>query len=226
MRAMTPAQIAIPFPNQPSFKDEDYLVSNCNNVIFNAIVSWPNWAYPVYRIKGPKGSGKTHLSQIWQRLSGATLIQTSQLSSHIEQIANNPNHIILENLDEAVDQNVLFHLYNLVRAENKNMLITSSSSFSDWNLSLPDLVSRLRTVPVLEISEPDDDLIRMVLMKLSSDRQIQLNLNVIEYLIPRIERSFEAIQKCVLALDEHSLREKRKITIPLAKKILDNADVG
>ena len=217
---MTPAQIAIPFPNTPSFKDEDYLVSNCNSNVFNAVSQWPNWAYPVYRIEGPRGSGKTHLGKIWQRQTGAKLIEANDLADHLEGYAKNPTHILVENIDHTIGEDDLFHLYNLVRAENKNMLMTSTCSLAEWNLTLPDLISRMSTVPVFSISEPDDQLMRMVLMKLSSDRQIQLNLNVIEYLLPRIERSFEAIQRYVLALDEYSLREKRKITIPLAKKII------
>lgn len=221
---MTPAQIAIPFPNTPSFKDEDYLVSSCNSDVFSAISQWPNWAYPVYRIEGPKGSGKTHLAKIWQRQTEATLIEAHEIAARLEGYAQNPTHIIVENIDQNTGEDDLFHLYNLVRAENKNMLMTSTCSLAEWRLSLPDLISRMSTVPVFSILEPDDQLMRMVLMKLSSDRQIQLNLNVIEYLLPRIERSFEAIQRYVLALDEQSLREKRKITIPLAKKII--ADIN
>jgi chromosomal replication initiation ATPase DnaA len=84
---------------------------------------------------------------------------------------------------------------------------------------LPDLVSRLRALPVVELAAPDDTLLRAVLVKLFVDRQLAVDESLIRYLVARIERSFAAARAAVAALDREALRQRRPVTRALAAEL-------
>ena len=100
------------------------------------------------------------------------------------------------------------------------MLITLRSSLRNLSITLPDLRSRINSIPSFEINEPDDDLLGAVLIKLFFDRQLKVDHDVILFLLKRIERSFSSLNKVVKELDNAALDQKRKITIPFVRSIL------
>lgn len=128
--------------------------------------------------------------------------------------------VILEDADEGINEVSLFHLYNAFAREGGHLFMTAKSAPSNWNLALPDLKSRLATVTLTELSAPDDTLLAALMVKQFQDRQIQVEPKVIAFLIKRIERSFEAIVEVAEQLDRAALKDKGRITIALAKKIL------
>nr|WP_277346063.1 DnaA/Hda family protein [Sneathiella chinensis] len=128
--------------------------------------------------------------------------------------------IVLENVDATTDEEKLFHLYNLVKENSGFMILTSRTGPAQWDLGLPDLKSRMGAIQIVRITEPDDSLFAAVLLKLFTDRQLSVSPDVLQYLIARLERSFGEAQRVVAAIDELSLAEKRKITIPLVRNLL------
>ena len=130
--------------------------------------------------------------------------------------------ILLEDVETARGiEAQLFHLLNLVRTASTCWLVITARGWPDgWGLRTPDLLSRLRLAPAVEIAEPDDALVRAVLVKLFIDRQLVVDTSVVEYLALRIERSLEAAREVVEALDREALTAGRRITRPMAGDVL------
>ena len=123
----------------------------------------------------------------------------------------------------ALDERALFHLLNLIREEEAFLLITAQAAPGRWGVALPDLASRLRAVPTVALSAPDDALLRAVLVKLFADRQLGVDMSLVGYLATRIERSFAAARAAVEALDREALRMQRPVTRALAAELLREA---
>jgi chromosomal replication initiation ATPase DnaA len=128
--------------------------------------------------------------------------------------------VVLEDLSASrVQEAVLFHLLNLARVEGAFLLVTSSWRL-DRGYALPDLASRLREIPTVEVGSPDDALLAAVLVKLFADRQVVIDHDVVSYLLPRMERSFAAASALVGRLDAAALSRGRAVTRPLAAEVL------
>ena len=128
--------------------------------------------------------------------------------------------------DTAFDETALFHLVNAVRENGGSLLITTRRWPSSWKVSLPDLLSRVKSAPTIEIAEPDDSLLSGVILKLFADRQLMVDPNVVSYLVSRIERSLATAQSVVERLDKAALESKSRITRQLAATVLTEMDQG
>jgi chromosomal replication initiation ATPase DnaA len=199
-------QIPLTFPLTPSLAREDFLISDCNREALAWIDRWPYWNAPALYIYGPEGSGKTHLASIWKATSGSK----GQLVEDFDAIAGN-----------RAQEEVLFHLYNRVRETPGSLLITGSKPMALYKFAIPDLASRFKSCPQVALGLPDEDLLRVLLVKLFSDRQMRIDVGVIEYCVTRMERSFAAAQDIVARLDNLSLTEKRPITTAMARMVLN-----
>ena len=116
----------------------------------------------------------------------------------------------------------LFHIYNHMKESDGHLLLASETVPKELRFSLPDLGSRLRSVPLYHIDQPDDALLTAILVKMFSDRNLRINADVLNYVTPRIERSFAAARAFVDAADQRALATKRGITIPIAREVLIN----
>src|SRR6056300_2074176 len=100
-------------------------------------------------------------------------------------------------------------------AERKhNFMFTSNISINDINFKLPDLKSRLLSIPQINIGLPDDELLKSVIIKQFLDKGVLVEFEVINYLMNRIDRSFDSIIKIVNEINNLSLEKSKKITIP------------
>lgn len=207
-------QIPLALKHTPSFDMADYIVSSSNADAVAMLENWQNWQGHVAAVIGPKASGKSHLVQGWAEEQGALLIRPT------DDIGAIPNQslIVLDDADdETVEEEWLFHLFNWVKEVGGKLVLTAKEDPNRWSPDLPDLRSRLATVTVGRISEPDDLLLTALLVKLFSDRQLQVDLSVIDYALPRLERSFIAAHRFVERADESALAKGRKITKALVK---------
>lgn len=118
-------------------------------------------------------------------------------------------------------QEGLFHLLNTIREQQGSLLLISRQSPARIDVGLPDLKSRLRALPAVEIPAPDDDLLRGILIKMFNDRQVSISADVVDYMVLRMERSFNGARHLVDRLDRLALSEKRAITIPFVRRVLD-----
>ena len=218
-----PRQLALALPHAESFAREDFLTGNSNDAALATIERWPDWADRTLVLTGPEGAGKSHLATIWAEKAGARRVSARALGETDLLAALATGALVVEDASAQLDERALFHLLNLVREEEAFLLMTARSAPSGWTIALPDLASRLRAVPRVAVSAPDDALLRAVLVKLFADRQVAVDESLIGYVATRIERSFAAAQTAVETLDREALRLKRPVTRPLAAEMLGGA---
>jgi len=224
--AEPPRQLPFDLPHEASLSRDDYLLGVSNRAAFELLERWPDWPAPVVVVAGPVGSGKTHLVRAFQEETGAAVISAPDLTEAVvEGIAAAPASVV-EDAHLGVSDTALFHLLNAARQAGKTVLITSRTWPASWKIELPDLMSRLRAATPVEILEPDDDLLRRVLVKLFADRQIAVDQGVVDYLVVRMERSLDVAMRAVEAIDREALAGSGKITKPLAGRVLENVHKG
>lgn len=218
----TPAQLPFELPHVAALGREDFLVGESNRAAYELVVQWPDWPSPFALIAGPVGAGKSHLVSIWRDISSASVIRARDLASAGAVALGQKGAVAVEDAHEpGLDQTALFHLMNAAREAGHSVLLTSRSWPASWDLTLPDLASRLRLATPVDVQEPDDDLLRRVLIKLFADRQIPVDASVVEYLVVRMERSLEAANTIVAELDRVALAAGRKVSRKLAATLLD-----
>ncbi|MEQ9145334.1 MAG: DnaA/Hda family protein [Parvibaculaceae bacterium] len=215
-------QLVLELGHRPASGREDFLVAPPNETAVATIDAWPDWPDRIVSLSGPEGSGKTHLAEVWRASANAASVAPGDLVDTAIPDLVARRALILEDLGplDPSKERALFHLVNLVRAEEAFLLITSRNPLARIQLRLPDLVSRLRAVPHVELGPPDDALLAGILVKLFADRQLRATPAVISYLASRIERSVAAAREAVAALDRASLSGKRPVTVPLAAEVL------
>jgi len=215
-----PRQLAFALDHSESFARDDFLTGPSNETALALIERWPDWPSRMMLLVGPEGSGKSHLAAIWARMAGARVAAARTLDSAAVPAALATGALVLEGLGpNAFDERALFHLINLMREEGAFVLATARSAPASWQLELPDLASRLRLAPVINLAAPDDALLRALIVKLFADRQLAVDENVVVYLATRIERSFAGARAAVEALDREALRLQRPVTRALAGQL-------
>ncbi|MGU3361829.1 hypothetical protein ACLBWX_15975 [Methylobacterium sp. M6A4_1b] len=228
-----PKQLAFDLPADPRYGREDFLVGPANEAAYALIEAWPNWPDTVCLLTGPPGSGKSHLASIWATRSHAWTAQASEITAATVPRFLSNGALVIEDIDRAGvdgtaprDEAALFHLLNLARERGCPVLVTSATSVEGLGLTTADLRSRLRLAPGATILPPDDALLRAVLVKLFVDRQLVVDLAIVEALALRIDRSLGRAREVVTALDRDALSRGRRITKPLALAVLQRLGFG
>lgn len=217
------SQIALTFPHIPSYATEDYIVSACNRAAYDAMIRWPNWQDKLMGVVGPVASGKTHLAHIWAKAAGASFIPPEQLGTQDSSFWYGGSECaVLDGIAATASHEALFHLINYARAHQKFLLLTHTDPLSLFPSTLADLRSRLSAIPSVLLDLPDDAVLAAVLAKAFSDRQVKVNMEVIQYIINNSERSFDAIQRIASLIDTEAMSRKRAITLPFVREILTN----
>ena len=220
---MTAQQIPLSFEHRHALDAEDFVVAEANRDAVAWLDRWPDWPGRSLALYGPPSSGKSHLAHVWQHRSGASLIAASVLTvANVVDALATDHRLVVEDADRGVDEEALFHVINLVREEDGFLMLTGREAPARWSVGLPDLASRLAAIPAVAVTAPDDELLAAVLVKQFDDRQLRVADDVVEYLVMRMERSFAAIGSLVESLDSLSLAERRNITVPLARRVLEH----
>ena len=174
----------------------------------------------VSNIFGPLGSGKTHLMSILKNKTSTLEIQSNELDDKIFFEFKTREVLIIENFNGKVPENLLFSLWNVALQDNKYLLITSTKPISAYKFKLPDLKSRASSSLMIGINLPSDDLISVILAKNFSDKQIKVEKKHIDYIIKRIDRSYEKISQFISILDKYSLKKGNPFSLKLIKEVL------
>ena len=217
-----PKQLVLDLPLRPALGRDDFFVSSANQQAVAVIDKWPDWPNPVQILTGPQGCGKSHLGEVWRQASSARKISAAQLD--IEQLPFylEKGALLVEELPgDNLDETALFHLINLTREQGAFLLLTALEPAAMWNITLPDLASRLAGAGSVALAEPDDILLRAILIKQFSDRQIMVDETIISYMVARMERSARAARELVAEIDNEALRQKANITRPFVSAIMN-----
>ena len=213
-------QSIIRFNYDQNFTDDDFYVSKSNEHIFLLLNKWPKWEKNFLNIIGEKFSGKTHLSNIFiRKFKGIKLDSSSLKNDDLIKIKIHEN-IILEDLDENVDEKLLYSLLNIIDLDNKYIIVTSNIPIVDIKFSLNDLKSRTKNFLLQNIEKPDDNLVFALILKNLSDRQISIDKKLIDFIIKRIDRSYSKIFDFIYKVDELSLKKKKPIDLKIIKEVL------
>ena len=213
-------QQIIKFDHEKNFKYEDFYLSKSNEHVFNLLNSWPKWEKNFVNISGEKFSGKTHLIDIFlKKFKGVKFNSKSFSNKNLNELKVHEN-IILENLTESVDEKLIYTLFNIIDQDNKYLIVTSNEPIINIQFKLDDLKSRTKIFLIQSIEKPDDELIYALLLKNFSDRQIVIEKKLVNYIIKRIDRSYDKIFDFIYKIDEISLKKKKPIDLKIIKEVL------
>ena len=214
-------QLLLNFDYQQNFKDDDFYVSKSNSHVFEMLKQWPKWEKNFLNISGNKNSGKSHLINIFlKRYKGIKLDSKDLNNEKLKEIKIFEN-IILEDLDTNVDEKLLYTIFNIIDQDNKYLIITSIKPIVEIKFNLEDLKSRTQNCLLMNIEKPDDDLMFALILKNLSDRQITLDKKLIDYIIKRIERSYDKIFDFIYKIDRISLKKNKSIDFKIIKEVLE-----
>jgi len=213
-------QLILKFPSRQVYKKEDFYVSPSNQDAYDFINSWPKWIKRIVNICGPSGSGKSHLASILKNKVSCLKINSRELNEKVFLNFKTKETLIIENLNEKIDEKLLFSVWNAALQDNKYILITSKKPINLFKFKLDDLSSRANSCLVISIKLPSDDLISVILAKNFSDKQIKVEKKHIDYIIKRIDRSYEKISQFILILDKYSLKKGSPFGLKLIKEVL------
>ena len=213
-------QLILNFDIEQNFKDQDFYVTKSNEFSFKLINSWPKWEKNFLNLIGQKFSGKTHLVNIFlEKFKGIKLEAKELTNDSLKQIKIFEN-IIIENFNDQIDENLFFTLLNIIDQDNKYLILTSTKPIVEHVFKLDDLNSRSKNFLLSVIEKPSDDLMFALILKNLSDRQISINKKLIDFIIKRIDRSYEKISRFISTLDKYSLKKGSPFTLKLIKEVL------
>ena len=201
--------------NLQEIKDSsNFFVNSTNSDPYNVLIH--NNVINNIFLKAPNKSGKSHLINIWKKNNKAILY-----NYNIKEILDSKKNVAIDNLFINIKEEHIFHIINHCKNENLKIFITSNINMNEYDFKLIDLKSRLKTFYHVSILNPDDEMVKIIITKLLNEKQFIIkNPEIFEYLVKRIERTYESIYNFVSKLDKLSLEKKRQLTIPLIKEIL------
>lgn len=207
------SQLPLDLEYRPALDMADFVIAPGNRDAVAWIDRWPDWPSHALAIHGPRGSGKSHLAHVWQARSGAVFL--ARASDEM------PPAVALDE-PQGWPEDALLHLYNGLREAGGHLLIVSETPPARWPVALPDLASRLASVPAVALAAPDDDLLVAVMAKQFADRGLEVNEDVLRYVASRVERSFAAAADMVTRIDRAALAQQRRVTLALARDCLSS----
>ncbi|NDF12284.1 MAG: hypothetical protein EB060_05685 [Proteobacteria bacterium] len=209
-------QRTLPFNKQEDYSSASYIVSESNQDAHTLIRRWPHWEAPMVYLYGEYGSGKTHLAHVWAEKAGAEFVAASALSDY----KATPKALVIEDIENAADEEAFFHLLNRLKENQSSVLLTGIAPVKDLPFKVADVRSRLSAAVSVFLDLPDDALIEGLLFKQFADRQLRVPAEVIEYLVRRMDRSYASVIRIVEVIDSMSAEQRRNITVPLVRELL------
>ena len=217
------SQLVFKFPFKTRYYEQDYYVSSNNFSAYRLIESWPKWPDKLVNIFGPKGCGKTHLSNILKKkIKSTKIIKAENITNNLVDEIANYECLIIDDYKKNIEENLFYSLLNQLKQLNIFLVVNSTTSIKKEKYKLKDLKSRTESFVDLGIELPSDDLLMVIISKFFSDKQVEVTPKVSEYIIKNVDRSYEKIFKFIKNVDELSLSSGKSININLIKKVLSN----
>ena len=214
-------QLIFNFPFKKSYSSQDFYVARNNFNAFQLIESWPKWSSRFINIFGPKGCGKTHLANILMSKIQSILVSAEKIDEKILSKYKTKECLIIDDFTKNINEELLYSIINMAFQDNKYLIISSPISLKKFKIKLKDLNSRFTSFIDIGIDLPTDDLLRVILTKHFSDKQIQISKKNIEYILKNIDRSYEKVSLFADSIDNLSLARAKPINLQLIKKVLE-----
>jgi len=214
------SQLIFKFPFRATYFENDFYVSSNNFEAYKLLEVWPNWPSRYVNIFGPKGCGKTHLANILKKKINSIIFEAREFKNESLQKIKSIECVIIDNYKDNIDEKLLYSALNQANQENQYVIINSQFSIKNCDINLKDLKSRFESFVDLGIKLPTDDLLRVILTKSFSDKQIKVNVKLLEYILKNIDRSYEKVFEFIKNIDTESLSTGKSININLIKKVL------
>jgi len=215
-------QLIFKFPFSKKYYEQDFFISSNNFSAYKLIEGWPTWPGKWLNIFGDTGSGKTHLAKILQKkINKIKLIEAKNVNDEILQDLNNLDCLIIDSFNNNIDEKLLYSILNQSKQLENYILINSTTSIKNYKFNLADLQSRVNSFVYIGIELPTDDLLKVIISKTLSDKQISINPKISDFIINNVDRSYEKMFKFLKDVDEMSLSTGKSININLIKKVLD-----
>lgn len=189
------SQIALPLGWPADERQEDFIVGESNARAVRHLEHWGTWPVMATILTGPRKSGRSLLARLFVRKSGGRMIDDADRRPEEE----------------------LFHAWNAAQETHKPLLIVADQAPPAWKVRLPDLRTRLSATPVVSLGDPDDALAADLIEKLLLQRNLQVPPGLVQWLVPRIERSHIGIIRAVDTLDEAALARRVRLSVKLAR---------
>ena len=215
------SQLIFKFSFKTNYFEEDFYVSENNFEAYKLIESWPKWSSKFINIFGPSGCGKTHLANIFNKKINSFFINASELNNNNLSAIKAKECLIIDEYKNNVEENLFYSVINQSYLSNQFIIINSLKPIQSFDVNLNDLKSRLGSFVNVSINLPTDELIKVVISKNFSEKQVQIESKLLEYIVKNIDRSYEAIFDLIDKLDDFSLSTGKSININLIKKALN-----
>ena len=213
-------QLIFNFPFKTNYFKEDFYVSSNNFEAYKLIESWPEWPSRFINIFGPSGCGKTHLANIFNKKINSLLIKASDLKSNTIPAIKKKECIIIDEYQNNIDEKLFYSVLNQCYLSNQYIIVNSLKPIQLFKAKLNDLKSRFSSFVNIGIDLPTDELIKVIISKNFSDKQVKIDIKLLEYILKNIERSYKGIFDLIDRLDSFSLSTGKSININLIKKAL------
>ena len=216
------SQLVFKFPFKTKYFEQDFYVSSNNFSAYKLIESWPNWPGKWLNVFGSKGCGKTHLSRILEKKIGKIkILEEKNISDSILNEMSSIDCLIIENFKKEIEEKLLYSILNHSKQLDNYIVINSTPSIKEILFKIKDLQSRINSFVFIGIDLPTDDLLKVIVTKSFSDKQINLDPKITDYIIKNVDRSYEKMFKFIKDVDELSLSSGKSININLIKKVLN-----
>ena len=215
------SQLTFKFPFKTNYFEEDFYVSSNNFDAYKLIENWPKWPSRYVNIYGPSGCGKTHLANIFNKKINSFLVKASELNDNILSFIKLKQCLIIDDYHGNIEEKLFYSLLNQCHQSNQYIIVNTLKPIKSFEIKLNDLKSRFENFIYTGIDLPTDDLIRVILTKNFSDKQVKIDAKLLEYILKNIHRSYEDIFDLIDKLDNLSLSTGKSININLIKKVLN-----
>ena len=205
-----------------SYQCSDYVVLDSNRHTYNLLMNSDMWS--CFVLYGTHGSGKTHLAHLWQKLKKAHFLETAAIDRTISTISSCPA-VIIEDINDIQSEEWLLHCYNYAKENGKPLLLTSSVAPYKLNYKLKDLESRILATISAKLADPNEELLRIMLVKLFTDRQLHIDIKTINYILNNVERSFKKLSDVVNVIDNELINASGVVTVPFVRSIIRRTEL-
>lgn len=222
LTAGQPDQMSFAFPAGP-LRFGQMVVTPANQAAVSIIRQPSKWPTPVFCVTGPPRSGLTTLLQAWCEETDGVFFDAGAFTklkpAKLDKLAG--KFVAVDNADKVVANEKLLTLINQIAKDDGRLLLSATSSPSQWPVQSADLKSRLNSMSIVEILPPDEAMLTGRLKAAAARHYLKLEPEVVAYLAPRLDLTYEAIEAFAEKLSHGVTTTGRAPSVPLAKEVLE-----